>query len=48
MCPECIPAFTLMVAGCGSVASVILLFRRTFVRAFRKSLQSAAREKTSS
>jgi hypothetical protein len=28
MCPECIPTFTLMVAGASSLASVTLLFLR--------------------
>jgi|HubBroStandDraft_6_1064221.scaffolds.fasta_scaffold143356_2 hypothetical protein len=48
MCPECIPTFSLMVAGASSLASVSLLFLRNLVRAFPKPFQSAAKEKSSS
>jgi hypothetical protein len=48
MCPECIPTFTLMVAGASSIAAVTLRFLRNFVRAFPKPFQSEAQEKSSS
>ena len=46
MCPECIPTFSLMVAGASSLASVSLLFLRNLVRAFPKPSQSEAKEKS--
>ncbi len=33
MCPECIPAVTMTMAGAGSIGSVALLFLRKLIRA---------------
>ena len=45
MCPECIPAITMTIAGAGSIGSFILLLLRNLARTMRRKTHLNSKEK---